>query len=145
MVPHTRIWPEGGEAHQNHPHSVDQGMSGVGGPHQCIVGCPPRSNPPIGIANLRGKAGSVVAGVDKVGPLCRFHYNEIATNRWVNVTLIGWEEFPNVDTIVAQPQPARVALGEVTPPSEPRREESAWVSEGGHDPEQAPESDPEII
>lgn len=66
--------------------------------YKCAVGCG-ISSPPIGIANIQGKKGSVVEGVQGQYPLCAYHYESALNGSWVNIDLLGWEPFPDVDGV----------------------------------------------
>ena len=61
---------------------------------KCGLSCDARRQPAIGIANLRGLPGTPVAGYSTVIPLCRYHFDQADGGSWVNVTLEGWEAFP---------------------------------------------------
>lgn len=107
-------------------------------PSRCAVGCSPQLSPPVGFANLRGKAGSVVDGYSGVYPLCRHHWCEIVAGGWGNVELLGWEDLPNVLE--------RPGGSTDSPKGEPTPEESVWVSEGGNPSGgSSEEPDPEVI
>ena len=54
----------------------------------CAIGCRSRV---VGVANLVGLPGSVLAGFSGSYPLCQHHYGELLSNVWGNVKLIGWE------------------------------------------------------
>lgn len=56
---------------------------------KCVVGC---SAQVVGIANLKGKAGTSTEGTEGQYPLCAHHYNEIVSGKWNKVELKGWEK-----------------------------------------------------
>lgn len=61
---------------------------------KCSIGCSEKINPAVGVANLRGKAGTTVDGTAGQYSLCSYHYKEIVDDNWPNVILDGWESFP---------------------------------------------------
>jgi len=60
---------------------------------KCAIGCLEQRSPVIGVANLRGKEGTPVAGTSGQYPLCKKHYEEVMDGRWGNVVMEGWEPF----------------------------------------------------
>lgn len=63
---------------------------------RCSLGCGEALNPSIGVANLVGKPGTPVALHKSVVQLCKYHYQQLCSGEWGNVTMVGWEEFPFV-------------------------------------------------
>lgn len=67
---------------------------------KCSVGCSEQISPAIGMANLRGKVGMSCEGTSGQYALCYHHYTEIVEERWGNVILEGWEEWPVENTSI---------------------------------------------
>ena len=55
--------------------------------------------PAIGVAVLEGKPGTPVAGCKDQYFLCKHHKDQIDTEGWANVRIVGWESFPEIATL----------------------------------------------
>lgn len=69
---------------------------------KCSIGCSEKSSPAVGMANLRGKPGQSCEGTSGQYALCKHHYTEIVEERWGNVILEGWEQFPEEPAMITR-------------------------------------------
>ncbi len=60
----------------------------------CELGCDPRKSPAIGMATLRGRLGTSIAGETGQYAVCSYHYAEAREGRWRAIVLEGFEPFP---------------------------------------------------
>lgn len=65
---------------------------------KCSLGCVSKF-PAIGVATLKGKPGTPVAGELSQYFLCDYHKQQIENKSWGNVELLGWEPLPQVDPL----------------------------------------------
>ena len=106
---------------------------------KCHVGCV--SAPVVGIANLRGRAGTTVAGYVGVYPLCAYHYGQIKSGEWGNVELYGWEPLPGAE----KENKDGTIRSWATPESEPGGERLDRKPPTGNNPLPMADPDPELI
>ena len=63
---------------------------------RCALGCLETKNPAVGMANLKGRPDGLMPDYRNVLALCAYHYNQIKAGEWGNVTMEGWESFPDL-------------------------------------------------